>query len=63
MSFAVASRRFDCSMFKKLKIKRLEKELTKAEDGFSKANIVFELQLLKASEKKIKSDESAKEDE
>ena len=47
-------------MFKKLKIKRLEKELTKVEDGFSKANIVFELQLLKASEEKIKNDESAK---
>jgi hypothetical protein len=39
-------------MFKKLKIKRLEKELTEVEDGFLKANIELELQLLKKHQKK-----------
>lgn len=42
-------------LLKEMKIKRLEKELVGLEDGFEKANIEFELRLLKNSLKENKS--------
>ena len=41
-------------LLKEMKIKRLEKELVGLEDGFEKANIEFELRLLKNSLKENK---------